>query len=86
MPYLDENVEKVIERYINYYNIEEPFYVANIQDIIDKHINWLTKMPRVKPYYAVKCNSTSIVLEVLAGLGLGFDCASKVRIKFIISI
>ena len=32
-------------------------------------------------YYvsAVKCNDSGTVLEVLAALGTGFDCASKVR-------
>ncbi|RWR98950.1 hypothetical protein B4U80_06104, partial [Leptotrombidium deliense] len=42
-------------------------------------------MPRIKPYYAVKCNNTPIVLEILASLGLGFDCASKNEIADVLS-
>lgn len=38
-------------------------------------------MPRVKPYYAVKCNPQNIMIEVLSALGVNFDCASKV-LKF----
>jgi diaminopimelate decarboxylase len=27
---------------------------------------------------AVKCNDSRLILQTLAGLGVGFDCASKV--------
>ncbi len=35
-------------------------------------------MPRVTPFYAVKCNPEPGVLRLLNSLGTGFDCASKV--------
>ena len=70
---VDETVQSMIQN-----GHEEPFYVVDIQDILMKHKKWLINMPRVKPFYAVKCNSSPIVLELLAALGLGFDCASKV--------
>lgn len=70
---VDETVQSII---LNGH--EEPFYVVDVQDIMMKHKKWLINMPRVKPFYAVKCNSSPIVLELLAALGLGFDCASKV--------
>ena len=57
---------------------EEAFYVLDIGDIVQKHQIWKEKLPRVDPYYAVKCNDSLTVLEVLAALGTGFDCASKV--------
>lgn len=63
---------------------EEPpdtaFTIVDLQDIIDKHNNWIKKIPRVRPFYAMKCNNTRIILEILAGLGAGFDCASKVSV------
>jgi len=65
-------------------NIEDPFYVVNIEDIIQKHQNWLIKMPRIQPFYAVKCNNSPIVIEILAALGLGFDCASKAEIDCVL--
>jgi ornithine decarboxylase len=71
-------VEDIVRNTIINGNSEEAFYVVDIQDILRKHKNWLLKMPRVQPFYAVKCNSTPIVLELLASLGIGFDCASKV--------
>lgn len=65
---------------------EDAFYVVDLQDIIVKHYRWINCLPRVTPYYAVKCNSSKVVLEILAGLGLGFDCASKSEIDTILSL
>lgn len=36
-------------------------------------------------FVAVKCNDSTVVLETLAALGVGFDCASKEEIRRIIS-
>lgn len=65
---------------------EEAFYVCDIGDIVRKHKIWNTTMPRVKPHYAVKCNDSLTVLEVLAALGTGFDCASKTEINKVLSL
>jgi len=65
---------------------EEAFYVCDIGDIVHKHREWKLKMPRVEPHYAVKCNDSVTVLEVLAALGTGFDCASKVEINKILEL
>src|SRR5258708_6581248 len=43
-------------------------------------------MPRVKPFYAVKCNSDLFVLKTLVSLGTGFDCASTEEIKTMLSL
>ena len=33
-------------------------------------------MPRVRPFFAIKCNPHSGVVRAMAALGCGFDCAS----------
>lgn len=38
-------------------------------------------MPRVKPFYAVKCNHDAAVVRMMRALDAGFDCASKVPTK-----
>ncbi|GLC44530.1 Mitochondrial 2-oxoadipate and 2-oxoglutarate transporter [Pleodorina starrii] len=38
---------------------------------------WRAAMPRVLPYYAVKCYPEPGILKLLIALGAGFDCASK---------
>ena len=40
----------------------------------------MKELPRVAPYYAVKCNNDPMVLRTLANLGCGFDCASPAEI------
>jgi ornithine decarboxylase len=56
------------------------FYVCCLSDVIKKYDQWIEKMPRIKPFYAVKCNDDMVVLKVLATLGTGFDCATKQEI------
>ncbi|UYV79493.1 ODC1, partial [Cordylochernes scorpioides] len=57
---------------------DESFFVVDLADIVLKHKLWKLKLPRVAPFYAVKCNDCPVVLEFLAALGVNFDCASKV--------
>lgn len=57
-----------------------------MEDICNKHINWITKLPRVEPHYAVKCNTDSMLLKLLAFLGAGFDCASKNEIQKVLDL
>lgn len=67
-------------------DLDNPFYIVDIDDVLYKVDLWRKSVPRVKPFYAVKCNDNPIVLEVLAGLGLGFDCASIAEIEAIVSL
>eukprot|EP00741_Cyanophora_paradoxa_P014966 tig00020830_g14439.t1 len=61
-------------------NRDEAFYVVDLGAVARKHQQWLKLFPRVKPFYAVKCNPDQAVIKTLAALGAGFDCASKTEI------
>ncbi|XP_068587670.1 ornithine decarboxylase-like isoform X2 [Cebidichthys violaceus] len=65
---------------------EEPFYVANLDSIVERHLRWRTNLPRVKPFYAVKCNNDASVLRMMSALDTGFDCASKIEIQLMLSL
>ncbi|XP_063807331.1 antizyme inhibitor 2-like [Pseudophryne corroboree] len=65
---------------------DDAFYVADLNNVIQKHWRFLQQLPRVRPFYAVKCNNGIEVLQVLAALGTGFDCASKTEIKMILGM
>ncbi|XP_053685860.1 ornithine decarboxylase-like [Sabethes cyaneus] len=71
------SIEEVIEGILATPAAENPFHVLFLDDIVRKHLNWLRQLPRVRPFYAVKCNDDRAILETLAALGTGFDCASK---------
>ncbi|CAH1392688.1 unnamed protein product [Nezara viridula] len=65
---------------------DEAFYVMNVGEVIRKHELWLKTFPKIKPFYAVKCNDSKVVLRLLAALGTGFDCASKGEISRVMSL
>ncbi|CAN8002040.1 unnamed protein product, partial [Ixodes hexagonus] len=65
---------------------DQPFFVVDVGDIVYKIKLWKLKIPRVEPFYAVKCNGDPAVMELMAGLGLGFDCASKSEIDAVRSL
>ncbi|CAJ0952203.1 unnamed protein product [Ranitomeya imitator] len=62
---------------------KDAFFVADLGDVVRKHLRFLKALPRVKPFYAVKCNSSRGVVQILAELGAGFDCASKAEIELV---
>ena len=52
--------------------------MVDLGRLLDLHQQWRASLPSVEPFYAVKCNDDPALLKTLAGLGTGFDCASKV--------
>ncbi|XP_036176281.1 ornithine decarboxylase-like isoform X2 [Myotis myotis] len=65
---------------------KDAFYVADLGDILKKHLRWLKALPRVTPFYAVKCNDSRTIVKTLAAIGTGFDCASKTEIQLVQSL
>ncbi|XP_001381464.4 antizyme inhibitor 2-like [Monodelphis domestica] len=55
----------------------DAFMVADLGVLVEQHQIFQQALPRVTPFYAVKCNNSPSVLQVLANLGTGFDCASQ---------
>lgn len=65
---------------------DDAFYLLDVNDISMKYRKWVEKIPRVTPFYAVKCNNDENVLRNLARSGAGFDCASKLELKMILEL
>uniref|UniRef100_A0A2M3Z137 Putative ornithine decarboxylase n=1 Tax=Anopheles braziliensis TaxID=58242 RepID=A0A2M3Z137_9DIPT len=80
------SVPTIIDGMVSEMSTEQPFYVMDIGDIVRKHRQWIEKMPRVVPHYAVKCNDNEVVCGTLAALGASFDCASKGEIAKILGL
>ena len=70
----------------NQKNEDDPFLVLNLSFLIEKYIQWKRELPRVKPFYAVKCNDDPVILSTLGSLGSGFDCASKNEINKVLQL
>ena len=71
---------QAIRTSINKSGTTDAFYIVNLAHVVRQHERWLNELPRVAPYYAVKCNNDEMVLKTLANLGCGFDCASPAEI------
>lgn len=65
---------------------EDTFFVADLGEVYRQHMRWKLNLPRVKPFYAVKCNPDPQLLRLLASLGTGFDCASKTEIEQVLDM
>ncbi|XP_060857004.1 ornithine decarboxylase 1-like [Metopolophium dirhodum] len=82
----EATVEETIKDIVGTNVISDPFYIFDVGDLVNKAIIWQKTLPRVKPFYAVKCNDNSLVLEILAAFGTNFDCASKAEIKKVLDL
>lgn len=47
---------------------------------------WKSAMPRVQPFYAVKCNPEPAIMKLLMAMGAGFDCASKAELQMALDL
>ncbi|CAJ0581948.1 unnamed protein product, partial [Mesorhabditis spiculigera] len=65
---------------------EAPFLLVNLDTLIARYDRWIRELPQVKPFYAVKSNPSPVVLRVLAGMGVNFDCASRGEIEQVLSL
>lgn len=65
---------------------EDSFFVADLGQVFRSFQRWKQELPRVQPFYAVKCNTDVKVVELLGHLGANFDCASKNEIERVLAL
>jgi len=65
--------------------VEDPFYIIDVSKIVRQMLKWRKFLPRVKPFYAMKCNPTQVLVRIIEAMGGGFDCASKAEIATALS-
>jgi ornithine decarboxylase len=63
---------------------EEAFYFIDMGKVIAKYKQWIQNLPRVKPFFAIKCNPNVAIIRTLASYGVNFDCASQSEIQQIL--
>lgn len=79
-------IEDVIDGHICEQAVAEksPFVVGDLGALMRQHVRWQSVAPQLRPYFPVKCNSSPVVIEVLASLGLGFVCANKAEVNMVL--
>jgi ornithine decarboxylase len=80
---MNGSVSDFIQEKISDDSLTEGFFIFNYSHLINQYLNWKRLLPRVEPFYAVKCNPMPAILRFLASMGVGFDCASAGELKMI---
>lgn len=62
------------------------FYLVNLGACVEKYLQWVKLLPRVRPMYAVKSNPDINIVRTLKFLGAGFDCASMAELEEVLSV
>jgi ornithine decarboxylase len=62
---------------VNKEPLSTSFLVYNSQQVRNKLFAWYSKLPWIRPYYAIKANPINCLLKELTEAGAGLDCASK---------
>jgi diaminopimelate decarboxylase len=68
------------------HSLDDTLYIYDLGNTMRLFKAWRAAMPRVIPYYAVKCNPEPALLKLLAALGAGFDCASKAELETVMGL
>ena len=71
---------RVVDHYVvnqdEEFDEDQPFYVIDLCRVIVQMAKWRKNLPGVTPYYAVKCNPSDALIDMVHALGGSFDCAS----------
>jgi len=62
-----------------------PLIVVDVGVVERQYHRWARNLPRIRPYYAVKCNPDELFVQTLAACGTGFDCATSAEIKLVLA-
>jgi ornithine decarboxylase len=65
---------------------DDAFFIIDLTKVIDQYNRWILNLPKVKPFYAIKCNPNDMIIRTLNLLGTGFDCASKNEIRQVLDL
>lgn len=94
--YLSDKNVKIYDSKLDIYNIvnqflekkqgDESFVIIDLGEIIRQYNKWKKLLPRITPFYAVKCNPDPIIIGLLNKLGCCFDTASKNEILKVIEL
>ena len=75
----------IINYFLETHQSDQPFFIVNLKEVIQKINLWRENLPIVEPFYAVKCNPDEIIIKLMSSMGISFDCASKNEISKVIA-
>ncbi|KAJ1882133.1 Ornithine decarboxylase, partial [Kickxella alabastrina] len=79
-----ESVQSTIRKMSADSGTKNAFFVGDMGEVQRQFVQWTQLLPRVQPFFAVKCNPDPIVVKCLARLGAGFDCSSIAELQLVL--
>lgn len=64
----------------------DAFFVCDLGEVERQYKLFKRLLPRIQPFFAIKCNPDPMVIKTLLKLGTGFDCASKTEVQTVLDI
>jgi ornithine decarboxylase len=64
-------------------DLPTPFLIGDLDLLAERFARFTAALPRVRPHYAVKCNSAPEVLQTAAAAGAGFEIASLGELRML---
>ncbi len=80
----DVSIIDIIKTTLEKSHLDTGFFIVDLSTVIQQYKKWIENLPRVKPFYAVKCNPDQLLVKTLSILGAGFDCASRNEISLVL--
>lgn len=71
------DMHELVKCFSKFHGNEDPFYIINLGDVERQYHKFKSYLPRVTPFYAVKCNPNPKIIKTLWSLGAKFDVASR---------
>uniref|UniRef100_A0A914XV93 Ornithine decarboxylase n=1 Tax=Panagrolaimus superbus TaxID=310955 RepID=A0A914XV93_9BILA len=73
-----QNFSQSIASMKNLQGDNQSFYVCNLGSVINSLQQWFTMLPRISPFYSVRCNSDAVLLRLLAAHpNVGLHCITR---------
>lgn len=66
-------------------DIDTPLVMVDLNNVFIQFRRWKRCLPRIQPYYAVKCNPDPVIVAYLQSLGCDFDCATKAEMDLVVN-
>jgi len=73
--------QQQIAEFVGRQPMSTSFLVYNSTEALRKLSQWQSRLPWIRPFYAIKSNPLNCLVKELAGQGAGLDCASRAEIQ-----
>lgn len=73
--------QQEIAEFVGRQPMSTSFMVYNSTEAMRKLTYWQSRLPWIRPFYAIKSNPINCLVKELVDGGAGLDCASKAEIK-----